>query len=182
MPTTHQINLLQKDTFEESTTGKLLKWATTMGRWIVVFTNLVVILAFFSRFYFDTKLANLYDEIKQSQAIIEATSDFEESFRLLQKRLDLIKTLISPKFESENRARYITSLLPHDVSLSNFSISKNEVNLSGVALSKFGISTLLNSLLSSPQISKINISQLEFGDKEVAGAISFALSATWKNQ
>ena len=182
MPTTRQINLLPKDTFEQSPTGKFLKWAISVGRWIVVFTDLIVICAFLSRFYFDTKLADLHDEIKQSQAIIEATSDFEESFRQLQERLNLIKVLGKTKFKGEEKSIFITSSLPSDVSLSNFSISPGEISLSGVALTQTGMSTLLNNLISSPKISKINISQLVFGGKEAPGAISFALTATRKNQ
>jgi len=182
MPTARQINLLPKDTFEQSPTGKFLKWAISAGRWIVVFTDLVVICAFLSRFYFDTKLAELYDEIKQSQAIIEATSDFEESFRQLQDRLNLIKVLSKNKFKGEEKSTFITSALPPDVSLSNFSISSGEINLSGVALTQTGMSVLLSNLLSSPQISKINISKLIFGSKELPEAISFSLTATWKNQ
>ena len=42
-----QINLLPKDKWEVGVIGKLLKWALNIGRYIVVFTELIVISAFF---------------------------------------------------------------------------------------------------------------------------------------
>ena len=100
MPTKHAVNLLPKDTFYESRVGKTVKWAITFGRWIVVFTDFIVISSFLSRFYFDTKLADYHDEIKQKQTIIEALAPFEDSFRLLQERISLIKTSSVTKMKS----------------------------------------------------------------------------------
>lgn len=176
-----QINFLQKEDFDQTPLGKFLKWATTAGRWIVVLTDLIVISAFFSRFYFDTKLANLHDVIKQDQAIIEAMSSFEESFRFLQKRLNIIKALSDKKFTTEDKALFVVSVLPEDVVLKSIYFSPQEVNFSGTAGSQTGTEVLVRNLLASPKISKVNISQLSFGGKGEPGTINFTISATWKN-
>jgi len=180
MPTGHQINLLPKDTFEQTPTGKFLQWAISVGRWIVVFTDLILISAFLSRFYFDTKLENIYDGIKTNQAIIEATSDFENSFRLFQEKLSLIKSLNKNRLPATRQTSFIVSLLPNDVYLNDFSISKEEIGLSGTAFTQSGMFNFIGNLLSSPKISKVNISGLSFGGKEAPGAINFTLTATLK--
>ena len=147
----------------------------------MVFTDLVVICAFLSRFYFDTKLANLHDEIKESQAIIEATSTFEESFRSLQKRLSLIKTLSAAKIEGEKKISFLAQILPSDVTLANVSFTKDKADLSGTAGSETGMATFIKNLLLVPQIKTVNISHLSIKDKSQGGLINFSLSTTWKS-
>lgn len=181
MPAKKQVNLLPKDNFENSTMGKFVQWATGIGRWIVVFTDLIVIGSFLSRFYFDTKIADLYDKIKQSQAIIEATSDFEQSFRVLQKRLALIKSLTSIPFEGEPKIAFINEILPGDVILTTLSLAEDKITLSGNSLSTAGIANFLSYLVASPRIKNINISQLGIEEKNQQETIYFSLSATWKN-
>lgn len=180
MPAKHQINLLLKDTFEESNLGKFVKWAITAGRWIIVFTDLVVICSFFSRFYFDTKLADLYDNIKQNQAIVAANSGFEESFRFLQKRLALAKSLSIIKFAGEEKISFISNLLPPDVYLNSFLFDQETITLSGVSLSPSGISNFIRYLLASPQVKSINISQLSINEKNQTETINFSLSMVWR--
>ena len=182
MATAHQINLIQKDDFENTPLGKFLHWSITVGRWIVVFTDFIVILAFFSRFYFDTKLANLHDSIKQGQAIIEATADFEKTFLSLQKKISQVKLVLGSKFASDDRVEFINRILPNDVTLTAFNITKNGLNISGSASSEAGISLFMKNLLSAREIEKVNISGLNIGEKDNQRVISFTLSADWRKQ
>ena len=59
------INLLPREEFEQKTVGRFLIWALTVGRWIVIVTELIVITAFLSRFKLDRDLANLYEKIRE---------------------------------------------------------------------------------------------------------------------
>jgi hypothetical protein len=181
MPTKHAVNLLPKDTFYESRVGKTVKWAITFGRWIVVFTDFIVISSFLSRFYFDTKLADYHDEIKQKQTIIEALAPFEDSFRLLQERISLIKTSSVTKMNGEQKTAFITEVLPPDVSLTTISFAEDKINFSGVALSQAGMARLINNLIRSPTIKDVRLSQLAINTKEGAETINFSLSGTWKS-
>ena len=47
------INLLPKTEFELSFWGRFIKWALSTGRYIIILTELVVIIAFMSRFKLD---------------------------------------------------------------------------------------------------------------------------------
>jgi len=71
-----QIELLPREEWEETSFGKFLKWLLTVGRYIVIFTELVVILAFLSRFKLDRDLTDLYKQIENKQAIIQNSTDF----------------------------------------------------------------------------------------------------------
>ncbi len=176
----HQINLLPKDSFEESNLGKFLKWAISIGRWVVVFTDLIVICAFLSRFYFDTRLDSLHDDIKESQAIVEATSGFENSFRLLQERLKLIKVFSQTKTEGRQKIDLLAQILPNDIVLTSVSFSESKAEVSGTAASQAGMEVFVKNLLALPQIKNLSFTQFSQKDKGQGNVITFSFSADWK--
>lgn len=180
MAAKHKVNLLPKDSFEESSLGKVFKWATSVGRWIVVFADLIVIGSFLSRFYFDTKLADYHDDIKEKQAIVEATSQFENTFLGIQKRLNLVKTLSSKKNDGEKKTAFLSEVVPQEINLSDASISGEKITLSGTSQNQQGIAILIRNLLASPQVKNINVSQFVVGDRENSGSIKFTIFVTWK--
>lgn len=180
MATKQAINLLPKDNFDQTGLGKAVKWATTFGRWIVIIVDLLVIGSFLSRFYFDTKLADYHDEIKQQQVIVESATDFEATFRSLQKRLALIKSLANQKFGSESKLLFLTKILPPEVVLKNLQIDEEKITFSGNSSNQEGFEKLTRNLLASPQTKSINLSQLSIGEKNKEGLVSFNFSVVWK--
>src|SRR3989304_6667942 len=90
---THQINLLPQEQFAASTSGRILAWALSTFRIIVIITELVVILAFLSRFFLDAQNADLSEQIEQKSGIVAASSDFEKTFRQTQKKLEIFSVL-----------------------------------------------------------------------------------------
>ena len=82
-----QINLLPQEEFAASTLGRVLNWLLTTFRYIVIVTEIVVMTAFLSRFWLDAKSTDLNELIKQKQAVIAASADFEKEFRLTKDNL-----------------------------------------------------------------------------------------------
>src|SRR3989338_8701807 len=88
-----ELNLLPKEVWEKGIVGQLLVWTLSAGRYVVVFTELVVISAFLYRFGLDRALTDLRASLKEKQAIIESYGDLEANFRLVQKKLTTVKTI-----------------------------------------------------------------------------------------
>lgn len=179
MPAGKEINLLPKDKFAESSLGKLVKWAVSVGRWIVVFTEFIVICAFLSRFYFDTQLANLFDELKQKQAMVDSAYSFEENFRQVQKKTQLVKSLLIGQDNPSLLISDVGSILPLNVSLKGVSLDEKTILISGSALSEKGLSTFLKALGTLPKISQVSLSNVST-DKETPSIVNFNVSATIK--
>src|SRR5260221_9195487 len=89
------INLLGDTTLERSPYDRIITWEVTYGRYIMIGTEIVVLLAFISRFSLDRKLTDLKEEVTQKQGIIEANLPFENDVRKLQDKLSKIKILIN---------------------------------------------------------------------------------------
>lgn len=145
-PKVKKINLLIKEGFEYSTLGKTLSWILSIGRIVVIFTELVVIIAFLSRFWLDKTHTDLLEEndIKKSQ--VQASSNFEKDFRLAQSRiqayasLDKSRLLISPTIKG------LAELLPADVILTKVNISPKIVDIEGSSLSESGLAGYIKAL------------------------------------
>lgn len=165
-----KIEFIPQEEWEKKPTGKFLKWALTVGRHIVIFTELIVILAFISRFKFDRDLSDLNEKIKEQQAAIISSAKFEEKFRFLQKRISTIEKFRKDQLEADKVLSELSHLIPIDVYLSNFKISKNnQVALTATALSEAGLATFLKNLNTSPRFTNLSISRLTSGENRGVG-------------
>ena len=171
-----EINLLPREEFEKKPIGKFLAWALSVGRYIIIFTELIVILAFLSRFKLDRDLADLNQSIREKQAIITAASKFEKEFTFLQARLIAIRKIKTEKASVTQTIALVSSLTPIDVAISNLKFGKDKVQISAVALSERGLGTFLANLSASPNFGTINLTYVT-KNMETGPEISFALEA-----
>jgi len=178
MPGKTKVNLLPKIDFEDTDAGKLLNWLTSAGRWIVVLTEFVVICAFLSRFYFDTKLANLFDSLRQKKAMVNSMADFEQEFLLVQEKTKLIKGILAEEQKPSAIVNQISQLIPLDVILNTIQIDKNSLKLSGNSLSEQGINLFLAGIKRQPNFSQISLGTIS--QKEFSPGINFEISAIIK--
>jgi len=170
------IEFLPQEDWEKGTFGKILKWTLTVGRYIVIFTELVVILAFLSRFKLDRDLTDLGEKIKQQQAIIQASSDFEKEFRFLNKRIQTIESLRKEQLETEGVLSEIASLTPLDVQLTEFSITGSQLSFNAFSLSERGLGTFLKKLKESSKFQNISLSQISVEESGIKFQVKGALA------
>jgi len=176
-PTKDSLEFLPREEWEKSAFGKILKWTLTAGRYIVILTELVVIIAFLSRFKFDRELTDLNEEIKQKKSIVEASAQFEKKFRFLQTQLQTIRTLQNQQLQTDRVLVELASLVPVDVLLANLKVTEKEVSLTATALSESGFATFLKNLKSSPRFENLVLSQVQSGVEKQIG-ITFTLKTT----
>ncbi|MBI1869435.1 hypothetical protein HYS11_00505, partial [Candidatus Gottesmanbacteria bacterium] len=115
------INLLPGGKDGKRYGGKFLQWALTYGRYIIIFTELIVLIAFFSRFKFDQELSDLHEIIQQKQAVISSVAEFETEVHLLQARIAQIKTIDRNHELYPKTLHLLDDLLPDDVVLKRLS-------------------------------------------------------------
>lgn len=165
----NEIEFLPQEGWEKGTLGKLLKWALTVGRYIVIITELAVILAFLSRFKFDRELSDLHEEIKQKQTVVESAQKFEQEFRLLQKRLEVFDGLEKDRLQSTALLTHLSEIIPLDVYLDNLNIDKQTVSFNANAASEMSLATFVNRLKQSPHFEKISLSQVSLNPVAAIG-------------
>lgn len=170
------IELLPREDWEKTTFGKLLKWLLTAGRYIVIFTELVVILLLLFRFKLDRDFENLNKQINNKQAEIIALTEFEEKFRFLQTQLSAIEELQKKQIKTDQVLTELVSLIPIDVYLSNLDVKEKKVSFAATALSEAGLATLLKNLQTSSRFDNLVLSQVSSETEKEIG-IQFQLKS-----
>lgn len=172
-----KVNLLPQEEFASSIFGRVLTWALSTFRIIVILVELVVVVAFLSRFWLDARVTDLNDEIKQKQAIIESQKNFEQDFRAVQNGLKIFTELT--REESMNALIQTTaSFLPQDTTLVSFSKSEDGVQIKANALAEGAIAQYIANLKSSDSFQEVILSQVD--SRADSPLISFTLKATIK--
>jgi Tfp pilus assembly protein PilN len=169
------VNLIGKEEMEHTPTGRIITWAVTYGRYIMIGTEIIVLLAFISRFSLDRKLTDLNDEVSQKQAIIDANIDFETQFRTLQDKITKIQTLLSAKPTVQNALNTVGAMLPTDVHLDELNITNEEVVGSVIANTTDGFSQMVANLQATNIFSRVEIGDIK---RSPTSGIQFIFTGT----
>ena len=92
-----EINLLPQKGFASTTAGRILAWILSTFRIIVIVTEIIVMVAFLSRFWLDAQNTDLDEEITQKQALIAASLGFEKRFKQTQSVVPVLMPLLCLK-------------------------------------------------------------------------------------
>ena len=172
------INLLDQDTFSNSAIGRVLLWALSIGRYIVVFTELIVILSFLSRFKLDRDLTDLNQDIEKQKTIIQSYGDLETRFVRTQEQIRYVKES-TPPHAPKSILDIIGRTLPTDVRLDQLGLSKNQFRLSALALSPEGFVQFIKALYTQPEIAGIALGNVKSETRGIT--LEFELIANLKN-
>lgn len=174
---TVDINLLGQEDLQFSPWGRILTWSTTYGRYIMILTEIVVLLAFISRFSLDRKLTDLKEEIAQKQAIIEANSSFENELLSLQDRMKSIKSLAGEQNLPRDLVEELQRVLPPDVHFESFTLNERSLTLKTTAATTAGFSQFVSNILGSAYLERVEIGEIK---KNPLTGIQFQLTAQLK--
>lgn len=173
------INLIPQDEFEISIVGRILKWALSSFRVMVIVTELVVMSAFLSRFWLDARNSDLNEELEIGQAQVLAYEDVEKEFRSIQKKLSIIKLLYNyPK--STKIFEDVASTLPPDIVLNSITINQESLLIKATSFLESSIAQFITNLEANKKFSDITLSQIST-DRENSDIIIFTINGKVKN-
>lgn len=173
------INLLPSDPFFATPLGRILRWALSGGRYIVIFTELIVIISFAARFTLDRQLTDLTKEISQKKSIVLSYGALEQQVRDTQAKLTNYENLeqdanLADVFEK------LSVVTPKQITLTRLSITSSAITIDGSAPSQSTFNILITNLQLSPDFSAVTVSKVESADKNTPGFL-FTLTAQTKN-
>lgn len=175
---TPDLNLLVEDELDMSPQGKFLKWALSWGKRIIVLTELIVISAFLSRFWLDTTVANLNDEINAKKAYVLSFADFETQYRQLYFRVNQANAI-----EKKTSAQVIYDralvLIPQGVAVKQINITKLDIGIAGNT-DEETLAKLVDAFRNSNDFTNISVERIT--KKSTTPGIDFAFKATYGRQ
>ena len=170
MPKNKAINLLPQEEFDVSIVGRTLKWAMGTFRIIVIFTEMIVMTAFLSRFWLDAKNSDLSNSIKIKSAQIVAQASVEKEFRSLQSKLNIARE-IKAAAPLSAKIDVITSKLPSGVSLTSVSVLENSAQVKGLSASEIGIAQFIANLKGDPSFKSVDLGQVNSSEGNIAQTV-----------
>lgn len=172
---TVNINLVPKDPFFDTLIGKTLRWSLFVGRYIVIFVELFVILSFAARFSLDRQVTDLNDQLFQKQQVINSYGDLESTIRLAQYKIDQYQQIDQQANLSEVFPT-LSRITPSGVTMEELVIKPTSINMAGRAVSQSALNILISNLQLSSQFHTVSVERIEVGDSQEAG-FDFKISA-----
>jgi Tfp pilus assembly protein PilN len=171
------INLLPRDPFFDSLLGRTLKWALSVGRYLVIFTELVVIISFATRFTLDRQVTDLNDALNQKKLVIESYGELESTFRTIQTKLTDSKQ-IDQQINIADAFPKLTAIVPREVQLDELTVTADSVFLSGSAPSQNTLNLFLNNIQVSKDFFSVNVDKIESRGDKIPGYLFTVRAST----
>ena len=167
----YKINLLpQKET---TIAEKVMFFLLNYLRYIIVITQLVVIGVFFYRFQIDQKIIDLKESVIQKKEIVEIVLPLlNEASRIDQKSQEINK-VIKKQQNFNEMLKYLLSIFPETVTLSNFETSDDDtLKITGSAFNSRHLQAFFALLKKENRFSSIELKSI----KKTAVGYDFILS------
>lgn len=140
---------------------KFIDWVLSIGRAVVIITEIVALSAFLYRFSLDRQLIDVHSKIKQEQAILNYSKISEDKYRNLQDRIQ-ISSQFSKLGENEVKTlKDIISLAPNGISFNNLTVSGDKIKIDASVNIVSQLGVFIDSLRSYPSISSVSIDKIE---------------------
>lgn len=140
---------------------RFINWALTVGRLIVIITEVVAVGTFVYRFSLDEKLVDLNDAIKQKQNIVSVLKNDENKYRNLQDRIALASTFSEKGSKTTAIIANTVNLIPEGVRINDLTLNEDRVNISVNIGSVSSLKDLIELLKKNPKIKSISIDNIE---------------------
>lgn len=174
-----KINLIGKP--DIPVTKSFLKWATNIGRIIIVVTELVALSALLYRFTVDRKIIDLHDQIKKAQLFVDAQAAKEADYRSIQTRLqsvDSIEKATKTKIGIMNNI--LDSINKGEFTSSNLSVTDNAIGINGAAVSIFALNNFIENLKQNTNVNSISLDDVSSSGQGVKFKLSIELKGDKK--
>lgn len=175
-PASIKINLVPKDPFFKTVPGRVLKWALSAGRYIVIFTELVVIISFATRFTLDRQVTDLNQDISNKESIINSYGTLENNFRIAQSKITSYQQINQSSNIVETFAD-ISEILPDGIVLDDLVVNNDTMIASGNALSQTAFNLLINNLQLSPKFHEVSVDTVESNEDNTQPGFTFSIRA-----
>jgi len=180
MPLKKEISLVPDSGNSGSAGDRIIFWVSNVLRYIMVFTELIIIIAFLSRFSLDQQNTDLSERLRNQKYILETTTNFEREYSQLQQKLQLVKKLYAQQPKYYDKIYSIIQNTPSDIIYNSFSVTNKDAkinaDLSVYAFQEEAIVDFITQLSLNPQIKSISINMIEKKARENKYNINLTLT------
>ncbi len=158
------LNLLKPQGEKQKIAANLLGWLLSAGRYIVIFIEAIVLVAFLLRFKLDSDIANIKDKIDEQIPFIQSLKSDETLIRKVQFQLKTIKNIRQDDLNFTTALKKIADQVPQNTNITNINMEKTQsivtFKISGISQNETGLATLILGLKENKSLSDINLASI----------------------
>lgn len=170
----NSINLIDPVYTENDAFAKAYEWMVTIGKYLLIFVEMIVLGVFFSRFFLDKKRIDLNEEV-ESQIQLLRTEPWVSNnilFSRYQKLLKDVGTVKNGQQINSSVVSEIVSGIPITLTLKGFTLNESKVSMSFMASSLEEVKIYESALKENERYSDVSFS-IQKEDAEISVGVSF---------
>lgn len=158
MQSSASINLIKN---KSNLIDEILRWALSVGRLLIILTEIVAFSTFIYRFTLDRTLIDLHDKIKQEQAIVASLEEREASYRNLQGRLNDAGNITANGNKNVKILNDLIEATPSEITFNSFEIGENLASIDSNIQSISSLTNFLAIIRDYPETSSVTIDRID---------------------
>lgn len=155
----YNINLLPQK--KKDFTGRLFYFILHYLRYILVITQLVVIIVFFYRFKIDQEIIDTNESLMQKQEILKVSKPIINEAAAISFKIKEIKDILDRQDEFDQMLQYLLSRFPKGLTLSKLAFSKETVIFDGKALDALPLQLFYNRLRKENRFQQVKLGNMQ---------------------
>lgn len=172
------LDLLKPQSNPEKILVKLIRWLLSTGRYIFVFVEALVLIAFAARFKLDSDLSAKREAIEEQIPYIESLKPYEDLIKQTQLKLSAIDSYQKTYTDYPQILKGIADQAPAGIKISTLSVenkdAKTTFQLSGLAQNNNDVAVFLDGLKLNQQFTNVTLVSVNLGKN----ILDFSLSAS----
>ena len=158
MKSSTSINLVKR---KVSLLDEILRWTLSVGRLLVIITEIVAFSTFIYRFSLDRTIIDLHTQIKNKQAIVQSLKERENTYRRFQERILVASITSQQAGRNVKILNDVVELTPSEITFNSFSIDKGEAIIDSNINSVSSLSNFISILRAYSDFSSVNIKSIQ---------------------
>ncbi len=179
---TIRLNLLKPQGNPEKITVKFLRWLLSSGRYIFVFVEALVLIAFITRFKLDADLAAKKEAIEEQIPYIESLKPYEILIRNTQLKLATIESVNKNSPDWANTIKKIADQTPSGITLVTIRILNNignaTIHITGESQNNADLNNFIAGLKEDPSFYDVSVANIGLEQ----GLIKFTIDVSAKDE
>lgn len=155
------LNLLKPQSNPEKITIKLFKWLLSSGRYIFVFVEALVLIAFAARFKLDADIASKKEAIEEQIPYIESLKAYEVLIRQTQLKLSTIDSIKTNSQDFSSILQQISDQIPASIKITTLNLTRNlniaSIHITGQTPFNNDLTGFISGLKSNKTFSDVNL-------------------------
>ncbi len=174
---TISLDLLRPQSSPEKLLARFIRWLLSIGRYILIFVEALVLIVFISRFKLDADLASKKEAIEQQIPYIESLKPVEILIRQTQLKLATIASFRSSYTDYPQVLKKIADQVPNGVKIISLNLTKSgnkvTVSLNAQADNNSSLASFISGLKQDQTFQEVTVTSISLEK----GSLNFSINA-----